>query len=155
MSDPVAGLTVMTGSVSTTFEITAEMVGGAYCMVRQIIQPHQLFWPHVHAVEDQTIIVVTGRLGVRIGDREFEAGPGEVVFRPKGVPHTVWNAYAEPVEILEITSPGVFDRYFAAQGEMTRTGDFSGRSQLIQAHGIRAAEGWEADLSKRHDVKAF
>lgn len=30
-------------------------------------------------------------IGALIGDRELESSPGEVVWKPRGVPHTFWN----------------------------------------------------------------
>ena len=153
MPKPIAGQTIMAGPLATTFEVTADMVGGAYCIVRQCIAPGQLFWPHVHAIQDQVIVVVKGRLGARVGDREWTAGPGEVVHRPRGVPHTVWNAGAEPVEILELTSPGSFEAYLMAQGEMTASGDTSGRERLLQDYRISGVSGWDEGLHARYGVR--
>ena len=153
MSKPVAGQTSMAGPVPTTCEVTADLVGGAYCVVRQTIPPGQLFWPHVHTVEDQVIVVLKGQLGARVGEREWTSGPGEVVYRPKGVPHTVWNAGTEPVELLELTSPGAFDQYFAAQGEMSASGDVSGRAALLERYGVSGVPGWDEGLEACYGVK--
>jgi quercetin dioxygenase-like cupin family protein len=153
MGHPHAGETVMAGTVPTKFEITAEMVGGAYCIVRQSIAPGQLFWPHIHQVEDQIIVVLRGSLGVRVGDREWTAQAGEVVYRPHGEPHTVWNAGSEAVEMLEITSPGCFDQYFATLGQLTVAGDDAGRAQLLERFGVKGVSDWAEDLSTRHGVK--
>lgn len=152
MPKAVAGATVITGSLATTFEITADMVSGAYCMVRQTIAPGQLFWPHVHANEDQVIIVLERQLGARVGEREWTSGPGSVVHRPKGVPHTVWNAGREPVVMLEITSPGAFESYFAEQGEMTASGNWSKRGELLQRCGISGVDGWSDGLRECYGV---
>jgi mannose-6-phosphate isomerase-like protein (cupin superfamily) len=83
---PTAGKTIMAGLFPTTFEVTSDMVDGRHCIVRQTIWPGRLFWPHVHVNEDQVIIVVKGQLGVRVGEREWTAAAGEIVYRPKGVP---------------------------------------------------------------------
>ena len=152
MVRPQAGQTVMAGAVPTTFEITADMVAGAYCIVRQSIAPGQLFWPHVHEVEDQIIVVLKGNLGVRVGDKEWTAASGQVVYRPHGDPHTVWNAGPKPVEMLEITSPGRFDQYFATLGELTQTSDEAGRARLLSDFGVEGVDGWAEDLSARYGV---
>ncbi len=106
MSDIVRGTTVLAGPLETTFEITGDMVGGAYCVVRQTVKAGSLFWPHIHVNEDQVIVVLSGELGVRVGDEEWTASAGETVYRPKGLPHAVWNSGAVDVEMLEITSQG-------------------------------------------------
>lgn len=153
MTKSVAGQTFMAGPVPTTFEVTSEMVDGSYCVVRQTISPGQLFWPHVHTNEDQVIVVLKGELGARVGEREWTSGPGAVVHRPKGVPHTIWNAGTEPTEILEITSPGTFEAYFVAQGEMTAAGDASGRADLLRRFGVSGVEGWDTELEARYGVR--
>ena len=48
--------------------------------------------PHVHHSDDEGWYVLEGRLGVRLGERTVEAGPGEAVLAPRGVVHTFWNA---------------------------------------------------------------
>ena len=56
--------------------------------------------------------VLEGRVGVQLGDEVLEAGPGELVFKPRGVPHAFWNAGDEPARLLEIISPAGFENYF-------------------------------------------
>ena len=42
--------------------------------------------------EDQTAYVLSGRVGFRIGDEDFDAGPGDCLWMPRDVPHVTWNA---------------------------------------------------------------
>jgi hypothetical protein len=51
-------------------------------------------------------------MGAMIGDDVVEAGPGELVFKPRGIPHAFWNAGDEEARILELISPGAFSEYF-------------------------------------------
>jgi quercetin dioxygenase-like cupin family protein len=152
MTTPRQGQTVMAGAVPTTFEVTAAMVGGAYCIVRQTIAVGQLFWPHVHVNETQVIVLLRGTLGVRVGEREWTARAGEVVYREKGQPHTVWNAGDDEVEMLEITSPGGFDEYFVGMGEVTASGDDAARRALLERFQVSGVDGWADDLARRHSV---
>jgi len=55
---------------------------------------------HVHHADDECWYVLEGRLGFRIGDEEVEAGPGDAVFAPAGMPHAYWNAHAAPTRYL-------------------------------------------------------
>ena len=52
-------------------------------------------------------------MGALLGDEVVEAGPGDLVFKPRNQWHTFWNAGDEPCRILEIISPAGFERFFA------------------------------------------
>ncbi len=39
-------------------------------------------------------------------------GPGSFALKPRGIAHAFWNAGSEPARVLEIHSPGGFDRYY-------------------------------------------
>ncbi len=51
-------------------------------------------------------------MGALLGDDVVEAGPGDLVFKPRGQWHTFWNAGEDPARILEIISPAGFERFF-------------------------------------------
>jgi gentisate 1,2-dioxygenase len=56
--------------------------------------------------------VLEGRLGALLGDDVVEAGPGDLVYKPRDQWHTFWNAGDEPCRILEIIAPAGFERFF-------------------------------------------
>lgn len=56
--------------------------------------------------------MVEGRFGVQLGNDVLEAGPGDLVAKPRGVPHAFWNAGDEPARLLELISPAGFEHYF-------------------------------------------
>jgi quercetin dioxygenase-like cupin family protein len=48
---------------------------------------------HVHYLQEERVLVVTGRAGYQVpGQPERIAGPGQVVVWPAGTPHRWWNA---------------------------------------------------------------
>jgi gentisate 1,2-dioxygenase len=51
-------------------------------------------------------------MGALLGDEHVEAGPGDLVHKPRGQWHTFWNAGDEPCRILEIISPAGFEAFF-------------------------------------------
>ena len=51
-------------------------------------------------------------MGALLGDEVVEAGPGDLVFKPRNQWHTFWNAGDEPCRILEIISPAGFEHFF-------------------------------------------
>jgi mannose-6-phosphate isomerase-like protein (cupin superfamily) len=42
---------------------------------------------HIHSDADETWYVIDGQLTIFVGDERIEAGPGDFVFGPMGVPH--------------------------------------------------------------------
>jgi uncharacterized cupin superfamily protein len=77
------------------------------------MSPRALAAPvHRHTREDEYSDVLEGRMGALGGDEVVEAGPGDLVFKPRNQWHTFWNAGDEPCRILEIISPAGFERFF-------------------------------------------
>ena len=56
--------------------------------------------------------MLEGRFGVQLGDEVLEAGPGDLLVKPRGVPHAFWNAGDTPGRLLELISPAEFEHYF-------------------------------------------
>lgn len=93
--------------------IKSEDTDGRFALIEHTIPARGLAAPtHVHKNEDEWSFVLSGRMGAMIGDEVVEAGPGELVFKPRGIPHAFWNAGDEEVRLLELISPGNFANYF-------------------------------------------
>ncbi len=138
------------------FLIDGDEAGGRFSLVEHPLAPRTLGAPmHAHAHEDEYSFVLEGSVGIRIGDQEFELRPGQLVFKPRGIPHAFWNAADKPARLLEIISPGGFERFFlelddllardgkpdehAIDALMTRYGidmDYASGPQLAARHGL-------------------
>lgn len=70
---------------------------------------------HLHEREDEATYVVEGTLTFRIGDDEFEAGPGSLVWAPRGIPHTFANKTDAPVRVLGVIVPAGIEGMFEEQ----------------------------------------
>ena len=93
--------------------------GAGVGLVEHTLAPRALGAPvHTHEHEDEISYVVCGRVGVQVGDEVVIAGPGDTVFKPRGVPHAFWNAGDQPARILETITPGGFEDYFADQAPL-------------------------------------
>jgi mannose-6-phosphate isomerase-like protein (cupin superfamily) len=76
-----------------TFVTTAADSGGERVVMDAVWpRPGKRAIEHVHPNAEERWEVLAGRGGFRIGGEESEAGPGEVVTAPAGVPHLAWNA---------------------------------------------------------------
>ena len=101
------------GSMGVRFLIDGAASGGGFSLVEHSMSPRALGAPmHRHAHEDEYSYVTEGRIGALLGEHVVEAGPGALIFKPRNQWHTFWNAGDEPARILEIISPGGFERYF-------------------------------------------
>ena len=111
---PDEGETVWLRKLGIRFMIGGERTGGNFALVEHPIGPRALAAPmHTHRHEDEYTYVLEGEIGVQVGEEVRVAQPGDLVFKPRGVPHAFWNAADEPARALEIISPAGFERYFA------------------------------------------
>jgi mannose-6-phosphate isomerase-like protein (cupin superfamily) len=121
---PSEGRAGFLGSIGVRFMIDGETSDEAFSLVEHPMSPRALAAPlHRHTLEDEYSYVVQGRMGALLGDEVLEAGPGDLVFKPRGEWHTFWNAGDEPCRILEIISPAGFERFFAELVELGGVGD--------------------------------
>ena len=140
---PGEGPAVSLGGIGVVFKIAGNETGAAFSIVEHPVQPGALVPPHVHRREDEYSFVIEGEVGARIGDRDLTAGPGGYILKPRGVPHTFWNAGATPARLLEIISPAGFERYFEemaalipAEGrpDLEKVGELAARYDLAFVH---------------------
>ena len=107
------------GSIGVRFMIDGAETGKLFSLVEPPMSPRALAAPlHLHTREDEYSFVLAGRMGALLGDDVVEAGPGELVFKPRNQWHTFWNAGDEPCRILEIISPAGFERFFQELSDM-------------------------------------
>jgi mannose-6-phosphate isomerase-like protein (cupin superfamily) len=101
------------GSIGVRFMIDGEDAGGDFSLVEHPLSPRALAAPlHRHTREDEYSFVLEGRMGGLLGDEVVEAGPGDLVFKPRNEWHTFWNAGEVPCRILEIIAPAGFEHFF-------------------------------------------
>ncbi|HEY6731008.1 MAG TPA: cupin domain-containing protein [Solirubrobacterales bacterium] len=101
------------GSIGVRFMIDGEGAGGDFSLVEHPLSPRALAAPlHRHTREDEYSFVLEGRMGGLLGEDVVEAGPGDLVFKPRNEWHTFWNAGEDPCRILEIIAPAGFEHFF-------------------------------------------
>ena len=107
------GDTSSLGGVRDRFMIDGADTGGRFALVEHLFDPRALAAPmHRHRDEDEFTYVLTGRIGAVIEGLEVEAGPGDLLFKPRGQWHTFWNAGDEPASCLELISPAGLEQLF-------------------------------------------
>jgi uncharacterized cupin superfamily protein len=114
MLGPEDGEAVAWGGFGARFMLDAGDTGGAFALVEHPIAPRTLASPlHTHAHEDEWSFVLEGEVGFQVAETVRHAGPGTLVFKPRGIPHAFWNRSDAPARVLELIAPPAFARYFA------------------------------------------
>jgi quercetin dioxygenase-like cupin family protein len=67
---------------------------------------------HTHDF-DEAFYVLEGELTFQLGDELRTAGPGELAFALRGVPHTLANRSSAPARFVIVCTPAGFEREFA------------------------------------------
>src|SRR5690242_14132822 len=128
------------GSIGVRFMIDGADAEERFSLVEHPMSPRSLAAPlHLHTREDEYSFVLEGRMGALLGDEVVEAGPGDLVFKPRNQWHTFWNAGDEPCRILEIIAPAGFERFFqelVAMGGVTAV-DPEQLGQLNDRYGLQ------------------
>jgi mannose-6-phosphate isomerase-like protein (cupin superfamily) len=116
---PTEGAEGFLGSIGVRFLIDGDEAGDRFSLVEHPMSPRALAAPlHMHTREDEYSFVLQGRMGALLGDDVVEAGPGDLVFKPRNQWHTFWNAGDEPCRILEIIAPAGFEDFFRELSDM-------------------------------------
>ncbi len=101
---------------------------------------------HTHEREDEYSFVLAGRLCVQIADEVLEAGPGDLVLKPRGIPHAYWNPGDEETRLVEVISPAGFEQYFA---DLAPELAHPGEPDLEALAEVRARYGLTMDIASR------
>jgi quercetin dioxygenase-like cupin family protein len=76
------------------------------CFCFETFDPPGTFVPlHIHARQDEFIAVLEGVFDLQLGDRKMQAGPGDLVRMPQGIPHAYYNNSPTPTRALFWVSP--------------------------------------------------
>jgi mannose-6-phosphate isomerase-like protein (cupin superfamily) len=96
-------------------KLTQEGSGGAMSIV-ELSGPCGDMPPlHLHRTDDEAWYVLDGQMSFFVGtDQPIAAGPGALVFGPKGVPHTIRVDSGEPARWMAICTPGDFAGFVLA-----------------------------------------
>jgi mannose-6-phosphate isomerase-like protein (cupin superfamily) len=62
---------------------------------------------------DEAFYVLDGELTFQVVDELVTRGPGEFIFAPRGVAHTLANLSDAPASYVLVCTPAGFERYFA------------------------------------------
>ena len=119
----------VTGEV-LVFRRTSEETNGESVLVETIVRPNGFVAAaHVHPYQTERFEILDGLVGLRIGDDELVAKPGDVAVVAPGMPHRFWNAGEREARFLCEVRPALrfeslIETMFtlAAEGKTNRRG---------------------------------
>ena len=99
---------------------SGETTGGAFSVIEEV---DALDTPlHVHEHEDELFYVLDGEHEFRVGDEVVRAGPGAVVYGPRGVPHAHRRIVPRRGSFLAMFSPPGLEGFFRDLAAAERAG---------------------------------
>ncbi len=114
-------------------------------LIEHPIIPRGLAAPmHLHTREDEYSFILEGRWGFQLGDEVVYGEPGDLVFKPRNVWHSFWNASDQPARLLEVISPSGFEHYFEEFAEIYGSHGLE-RMDLFQE--LNEAYGFQIDFN--------
>ena len=111
---PGEGTSYKLGRMTMTFKTTAAPDWNAYTVCEAIEPPESGACYHRHPTYDETFIIVEGQYDFRLDGKLLKLIPGDVVFVPRGTPHSFVCTGSEVGRQIIISSPGgIFDAMIA------------------------------------------
>jgi mannose-6-phosphate isomerase-like protein (cupin superfamily) len=131
-----AGRRTRVEQAATQYKALSADTGGAYTLGEHVLTDD--FPLHVHHREDEGLYVLEGRVAATVGADRFSLGPGDFVFMPKGVPHSLESESGTPPRLIFVSTPGGFEHFMDDITELAAEG-----------HGPSSPE-WR-ELEARHE----
>lgn len=101
-----------------TWHATSAPTGGAFALAEVTFRPGAEPPLHLHVREDEAFFVLDGEVTFMVGLDRVDAGAGDYVFAPRGVPHG-FAAGTPEVRMLILLTPGGLEEAFLAHSRPT------------------------------------
>ncbi len=131
--EPGSGRVVPLAGNEVTFKIQGQQTSGAFSSVVYVMRPGMFVPPHLHEKADEVAYVLEGELGAMVAGREFQAGAGSFVVRPRGVAHALWNVTDRPVKFLDLYTPAGMEAAFEELSKLLSAREPPSLEQMFEA----------------------
>jgi len=150
------GRTLLEGPLGAVLLAGASATGGRCTVVIHPLAPRALGSPvHTHRNEDEWTYVLDGEIGVELGGKTLSAQRGDLILKPRDVPHAFWNGTDEPARLLEIITPGGFEGYFEQLGDLLTAGgppDLAAVAELASEYALELEPESIPRLAQAHGL---
>ena len=153
---PDEGERVRLLALGVRFMIDGDSTGGAFSLVEHPLAAARARVTTAHAPQRGRVLVrAQGAPRRAARRRDARGGPGELVFKPHGVPHAFWNAGDEPLRLLELISPAGFENYFRELAPLLaeRTAGQAAIGEVAGSYELEIDFGTIPVLAERHGLR--
>src|SRR5688572_19720862 len=107
-----AGESLWFGGGLLTLKVTSEQSAGVLCLFEHAASRGKRTPLHLHLDHDETVYVLEGELLLHIDGVEHTAGPGAVVWIPRGTPHALLVTSELARSLWAVTPGGAMEAFF-------------------------------------------
>jgi quercetin dioxygenase-like cupin family protein len=137
--------------------LTAKGTGGSISMLKVHLPPGKLLAPvHTHISQDEASYILEGELSFYLAGEVHRFKAGQTAYKPKGVPHTIFNDTDAPASFIELCWPGGLDDYLEDMAVVLSSGgppDFKRIAEIAAKHGIESDFSTIAELGEKYGVR--
>lgn len=90
--------------------------GGSFALAEGLVPRGAEPPPHTHTREDEAFYILEGEMSVRVGETIMEAGPGDLVYLPRGIEHS-FELGTPTVRALFLITPAGLEEAFKQLSE--------------------------------------
>jgi quercetin dioxygenase-like cupin family protein len=112
-----AGENIWFGGGLVTFKVTSEQSRGELCLFEHAASQGKRTPLHLHPDHDEAVYVFEGELLFHINGMEYTAGPGAVVWIPRGIPHAMLVTSEMARSLWAVTPSGAMEAFFRQAGD--------------------------------------
>jgi quercetin dioxygenase-like cupin family protein len=140
------------GSFDIMVKVRSEQTAGVMAVIEETLTPGAFVSPHTHR-NDVWVYVLSGEIGVLVGEETAQAAAGAWALKPRDTLHAMWNTGVEPARIIEVLTPGGSERWFEEIAELA-PGDEDGFRESCERHGIEffPDSPWTETLRERYGL---
>jgi len=91
---------------------------GRFTLIEQINDPGTGIPPHIHQNEDEVFHVLSGQVDMAIGEEMTTLNSGDLIFCPRGIPHSFKVVGDQKAEIMVSIFPAGLENMFEELGKL-------------------------------------
>lgn len=105
------------GGGLVTFKVTSEQSQGEFCMIEHSATRGKMTPLHLHPDHDETCYILEGEFLFHIDGKEQSAGPGAVIWIPRGTPHAMLVTSEIERSVWIVNPGGAMEAFYRQAGD--------------------------------------